>query len=78
MTYNSIKVVLTILFCFACLYFCFLFCFSLTALQGGMLFKQGSFLSRVHTTQTSPDLAQVFNNLGLAHASVGMENLGLA
>ena len=34
--------------------------------------------SRVHTTQTSPGSAQVFENLGLAHASVDAKNLGSA
>ena len=34
--------------------------------------------SRVHTTQTSPGSAQVFENLGLTHASVDAKNLGLA
>ena len=35
-------------------------------------------LSRFHTTQTSPGSAQVFENLGLAHASVDAKNLGSA
>ena len=34
--------------------------------------------SRVHTTQTSPGSAQVFENLGMAHASVDAKNLGSA
>ena len=38
----------------------------------------GGELSRVHTTQTSPGSAQVFENLGLAHASVDAKNLGSA
>ena len=34
--------------------------------------------SPVHTTQTSLGSAQVFGNLGLAHASVDAKNLGSA
>ena len=34
--------------------------------------------SPVHTTETSLGSAQVFGNLGLAHASVGVKNLGSA
>ena len=33
-------------------------------------------ISPVNTTQTSLGLAQVFGNLGLAHASVDAKNLG--
>ena len=34
--------------------------------------------SCVHATQTSPGVAQVFENLGLAHSSVDAKNLGSA
>ena len=35
-------------------------------------------MSCVHTTQTSQGSSQVFENLGLAHASVDAKNLGSA
>ena len=48
----------------------------LNALENNWLVT--AIISRVHTTQTSPGSAQVFENLGLAHASVDAKNLGSA